>query len=214
MDFNETLILVNLIANEYTIDSKKAILLISVNKDNTLTFRISEIDGIWIKTCDMKYLKGYKDKLGYSGDWKSFFMTVVNAINRNNDIIFTKKKESLIMTICHLLTDEFKLKGDILIEKFIPFKSEEFRKINFEFITDLFSSRKQVFKQTEITEKPGKSSATKINPKKQMKRKFQHDLINPNVKKRKGRGAKFTEKLEEDDEDKKENEDKVDKEDK
>jgi hypothetical protein len=211
MDFNETLTLVNLIANEYTIDRKKAILLISVNKDNTLTFRISEIDGMWIKTCDMKYLKGYKEKLGYSGDWKSFFMTFVNAINRNNEIIFTKKKESLIMSICHLLTDEFKLKGDLLIEKFIPFKSEEYRKLNFEFITDLFNSRKQVFKQTEITENPEKSSATKINPKKQMKRKFQHDLINPNVKKRKGRGAKFTEEVEEDDEekeDKKENEDK------
>lgn len=205
MDFNENINLVHLIANECSIDSKKAILLISVNKDNTILFRISEIDGIWSKTCDMKYLKSYKDNLGYSGDWKSFFMTFVNAINRNNDITFAKKKESLIMTICHFLTDEYRLKGDILLEKFTTFKSEEYRKLNFEFITDLFNSRKQVFKLNEIIEKPEKSSATKINPKKQMKRKFQHDLINPNVKKRKGRGAKFTEDTDEE-EDKDNNE--------
>jgi hypothetical protein len=196
MDFNENISLVNLIANEYFIEKKKAILLLIV-KDNNLLLRISEMDGIWTKTCDMKFLKSYKDNLGYTGDWKSFFLTMVSAVNRNNDIIFTKKKDCLIMTVIHSLTDEFKLKSDILFEKYHSFISDDYQKLNFEFITDLFSSRKQVHKQIEITEKNGKTSAVKINTKKQMKRKFQHDLINPNVKKRKGRGAKFTEDAEE-----------------
>jgi hypothetical protein len=198
MDFNENLSLVHLIANEYSIENKKMILLFSVSKDNNLHIRISELDGIWNKTCDMKYLKAYKDNLGYTGDWKSFFLTIVNAVNRNSDIIIIKKKDSLILTICHNLTDEFKLKSDILFENFYSFKTEEYRKLNFEFITDLFNSRKHQMKQNDVVDKTGKSSATKINPKKQMKRKFQHDLINPNVKKRKGRGAKFTEDVEED----------------
>ena len=201
MDFNENITLVNYIANEYSIENKKAILLLTV-KDNALFFRISEMDGIWTKTCDMKFLKSYKDNLGYSGDWKSFFTTIVSAVHRNNDITFTKKKDSLIMTVIHSLTEEFKLKSDILFEKYHSFKSDEYQKLNFEFITDLFSSRKQTHKQTEVVEKNGKSSPTNINPKKQMKRKFQHDLINPNVKKRKGRGAKFTEAAEEEEEDK------------
>lgn len=201
MEYNENLSLINFIANEFSIDNKKVILLITTTKDNCLYIRLSEMDGIWTKTCDMKYMKTYKENLGYTGDWKSFFETIVNAVNKNGEIALTKKKDSLIITINHYLTDEFKLKSEILVEKFHSFKSEEYYKLNFEFITDLFNSRKHIVKQSETREKSGKSSATKINPKKQMKRKFNHDLINPNVKKRKGRGAKFTEDINEDDED-------------
>ena len=193
MDYNENLNIINHCVNEYQIDNKKIILLLSIS-ETSLLIRLSEADGIWLKTCDYIYLKKYKENMGFEGDWKSFFTTFLYAIKniQGGEVFINKIKDKLYIIIYHPLTDEFKIKNEIQIENFFSYKSDEFKKLNFEFIIDLFNS-KDFNEKKENKDSLGKKSITKINLKKQIKRKFNHNLINPNVKKRKEKGAKFTE---------------------
>ena len=107
----------------------------------------------------------------------------------------------------HPISEELKVKGEISFETSFPYKSEEFKNNVYELMFDMFQSEEKfkasVKSGTIISgQNPvGVDSKKKMKigeKKKTAKRKFVSELVNPNAKRRKNKGAKFV--AEDDDE--------------
>jgi hypothetical protein len=126
-------------------------------------------------------------------------------------------KDNMILTLFHPLNQDLKVKSNICFDKFYPYNTEEYKNYNFEIAVELFKSKevikeKEREKLLELTKKyhkdefpfkraddlPNKNNykihngyLKKLEQQKNLKRKYNADLVNPNFKKRKGKGATF-----------------------
>jgi len=180
-------------------------------------FKILEKDKIWYKKFYYQEFEKYKSKMGFDGTWKAFFKTFEQAVNKTdggNIIIKTKKDNKnytvLQLTFYHPLSEDLKVKSEIEMTVSYSCSSEEFRNYNFDLMQELLESKKAfVDREREkfyegvsansglLTKSTGMVPTTNFlfagnkNDKK-IKRKFNSDLINPNVKRVKAKGATFT----------------------
>lgn len=135
---------------------------------------------------------------------------------------FNSNLPNLILTIFHPLSEDLKVKSDIVFERFFNNGTEEYRNLNFEVVLELHESKefnvnKEKEKALEVLKNvnnhnniliqstgrglsvndngniENRATTSKLELKKNYKRKFQSDLINPNIKKRRGKGVKFVE---------------------
>lgn len=235
-EFSENLKMLDLLNNNFENEGKKSILMLKV-KDVVVVFKIAEKEKIWVKQYDYVEFMSYKNKMGFDGTWKAFFKTIELAVNKKSggDIQMKYSKDNLQilhLTLYHPLSDELKVKSDIIFEKFYSFKNdyEEFKNHNYDVLLELYQS-KEVLKEMQKLQalSPNHSNNIKnesnsvnssnfkafssvsnseignkkLEVKKNLKRKFNSDLINPNIKKRKGRGAKLISENDEFEEDSK-----------
>ena len=132
-----------------------------------------------------------------------------------------EKLQNLTLTIFHPLCEDLKVKSDILFEEFHGNNTEEFKNLNFEIALELVESyeykinkqkdnsqeKMKNFPASNIQNGLGKNlsheginnenrNVSKLELKKNVKRKFNSDLINPNIKKRIGKGVRFVEDTE------------------
>jgi hypothetical protein len=135
------------------------------------------------------------------------------SITTTNKIPINKKSPEMQLTIFHPLSEELKVKSVITINKFYPTSTDEFRNFNYDLMLELYESKK-IFLDRErekiyensvnsgannlkinsinnIPSNNNLSNGMKLEVKKNIKRKFNADLINPNVKRAKTKGAQF-----------------------
>jgi hypothetical protein len=170
------------------------------------TFKILSKERVWLKSYTYEEFTSHKAKMGFDGNWKVFFKTLEQAISKveGGDIklkLVKKSKEAkdcLIITFIHPIAEDLKMKSEISFEKFYNSNSDEFRNINYDIMLELYESKQhiQIQKEKEQVKIPSNQVTSnlvsaKLEVKKNMKRKYNADLINPNAKKRKNKGAKF-----------------------
>jgi len=134
------------------------------------------------------------------------------------DNLDKEKTQILVLTIFHPLSEDLKVKSDILFEQAHLMGSDEFRNFNFDIALELHESKEQSLNREkeklqtnsnnincnkngsiEVGNDRGdpeykeNKAGLKLELKKNIKRKFISDLINPNIKKRRGKGVKFVE---------------------
>ncbi len=180
-----------------------------------IKFILYERDKIWSKIFSKIDFENLKNKMSLEGDWNSFFESFKKAIIKKNggDIslkLLKDKKEKFNLILFHPITDDLKIKSEILFEDFIPEENIEFNKNSFQLCIDSvnFLEKKLSEKLNEENcfnhnategiinrEKEFKNYSSKVSAeldfKKNTKRKFVSNLINPNLKKRKIQGNKL-----------------------
>jgi hypothetical protein len=214
-EFLENLKLIHLLTGHiYSADDKGMYLSFFVGEDAKVFIKVLEKDRIWLKQFDYDSLNEYKMKTGIQGNWKSFFQSMNDGINPDNGGQITVKypknqKEPLVLYISHPLKETLKVQSELQFTKYFTANSEEFKKLNFDFVSEMYQSRIQGLKDKRdrdllensknypISSNNSKnmmisSSGQKLEIKKNLKRKYNSDLINPNAKKRKNKGVKFT----------------------
>ena len=147
--------------------------------------------------------------MGFEGNWFCFFKTFELAINKKSggDLSIkynSNKKENLIVSLYHPITDDLKVKSEIIFENYIKADDRDFQKLSFNLCFESINSfeKKMEDKNNFSTEnnknlddrdkiEKGSKISARLDFKKNQKRKFASDLINPNIKKRKGKGNKF-----------------------
>jgi hypothetical protein len=203
-EYFENIYLINYLVSVIKKEDKRFNLLITV-KDNIINYKMAERDKLWLRQFTFEECQELKDKMGFDGSWKSYFISLDNAINRTNggDIAIRIDKNFLVLTLYHPLTEDFKIKSEIAFETCFEGKSDKFLENNNEYINELYEAMNAIKIKT-VTYNAGlslvesnnihvKRSASKLDVKKPTKRKYNANLINPNIKKRKGNGVKFTE---------------------
>ena len=115
-------------------------------------------------------------------------------------------KEAFVLYFYHPISEEIKVKGEISFEKSFHYNSDEFRNNLYDLVFDLHESEENLKVNLKLGNNSGNSNnpggtlngnldskkKTKIGDiKKATKRKFVSELVNPNAKRRKGKGAKF-----------------------
>jgi hypothetical protein len=220
-DFLDSLKTLHLVNSYLESDGKKIILIVKIvneNSDNPqCIFKIIEKEKIWVKNYDFDGFNTYKTSIGFDGPWKSFFKTLECALNKSDggNIIInypkTNKEKELTLTVYHPLSEEMKIKSEIIFDKSYGSSTTEFRNLSFDAMLELYESKENYkLKEREKTLdmlKMNKSNGNgglmnsefgnerkvnaKLEMKKGMKRKFNANLINPNIKKRKGKGTEF-----------------------
>lgn len=215
-DYEDNIKILSLANNSLEHDKKKIILMVKSKPNKTAVFKIYEKERIWLKTLDYKDFSKYKETLGFESSWLSFFKTMSLAILRENggdmqlkypktikvDLTFTQ--DPFVLYFYHPISEELKVKGEITFDTSFGYSSEEFINNVYELVFD-FHESEQNYKSclkfgtnhnSHITTNDGNLDSkkkTKIGEiKKATKRKFVADLVNPNAKRRKGKGAKFT----------------------
>jgi hypothetical protein len=207
-EYYDNIDLINYSNCEIKTEDIKFYLLITT-KDDTINYKIIEKDKIWIKNFTHDEIKELKNKMGFDGSWKAYFTSLNHAINRTmgGDLSIKHNKDRhLILSLFHPLTEDFKIKSEILFDNLTDKNSEAFSELTFEFVGELYESiriinekakqnllNNNVPKEIISAEIFIKKSVGKLDIKKPLKRKYNANLINPNVKKRKGNGNKFTE---------------------
>ena len=187
---------------------------------------------IFIKEFDYDSFNGYKEKMGLEGPWKNFITTFVNAIDNIDDgelkLSFNNNNEC-ILTIIHPIAKNVKISSKINFEKFISKTDKEYSNIFFEILLCVYDSKEEfkekivnnnsdnlsilsgnlnlkndkiVIEQSQIQKSVSGNSNLVI--KHNLKRKFNSNLINPNIKKRKKKGFTF---IQEDEDENKEKDD-------
>ena len=187
----------------------KTYLFFSKFEDNQLKLTIYEIEKIWIKIFSKSDFIEFKKKMGFEGNWFCFFKTFELAINKKSggDLSIkynSNKKENLIVSLYHPITDDLKVKSEIIFENYIKADDRDFQKLSFNLCFESINSfeKKMEDKNNFSTEnnknlddrdkiEKGSKISARLDFKKNQKRKFASDLINPNIKKRKGKGNKF-----------------------
>lgn len=217
-------LLSTIICNESNPLEKFILTVIVSNKKNSneseceCIFKILEKEKIWVKSFNYEQFVKYKNKMGFDGSWKSFFKTLVLAINRTDGGKITVKSSdigNIILTVYHPLSEELKVKSDILLKKVVQLGSEEFKNLTFDMMYELYES-KEIYRNREnvfsgynngvaevesiggnknfsnlSSSNNPKNSISQLDFKKNLKRKFNYNLVNPNAKKRKEKGVKF-----------------------
>ena len=181
-------------------------------KDNNAEclFKILQNDRIWIKTFNHNEFIRYKADMGFDGSWKIFFKTMQQALTRSdggdvsikyNSLNLKNTKNRLVLMIFHPVSEDLKVKSEIVFDKFYLHSSEEFKNFNFDLIFELYESKNNGSQDkvsikiensnfnTTYNDNQGQSG--KLEIKKNIKRKYISNLVNPNAKKRKTKGAKF-----------------------
>ncbi len=112
------------------------------------------------------------------------------------------KKEDLILKISHPLSEDFKISGELHFNdsKAITLASIDFNEKAFQITLDIFNSKGKLNLGNDKSEKINPNNVLASKPitsitnsldAKSLKRKFNSNLVNPNQKKTKSRGAKF-----------------------
>lgn len=210
-EFLEAVITINLL-NRLLDDGndKKFLISVKINKtDNSklCVFKVISKDKLWLKYYNFEEFTLHKQKMGFEANWFVFFKSFMQALNNSDggDIslkIIKKPKNSLLLTIIHPISEDVKIKSEIVFDKCYMSDSDEFRNYNYEMMLELYESKQSILKESKLAiskiedKKSNFSNGTsftgQLEIKKNLKRKFNSDLINPNAKKRKIKGASFT----------------------
>jgi len=198
-----------------TVIENRIYLFFSKLENETIKFTIYQREKIWNKKFVKSDFEDIKEKMSLEGNWKSFFDSFEKAINKKNGgnffLLHSKdKKEKLIMKLFHPISSDLKIKSEIIFEEYISDDDLSFNKISFNLCVDSvtfyekktnffieLSQNKDKIKETQQSNKPDiignydLKSSQNFESKKNLKRKFVSDLINPNLKKRKAVGNKF-----------------------
>lgn len=184
-------------------------------ENESAKFTIYEKQRIWLKKFTKQDFIEFKEKMSLQGNWHLFFDSMGKAINKNQggemSLKFLKeKKDKLQLKLFHPISEEIKIKTEIIFDEFIPEENIEFNKLSFELCVDSVNflekkiqdntklliaveklDEQGQFKKADDLDNAGSKASSKLDFKKNLKRKFVSDLINPNLKKRKANANKF-----------------------
>ena len=187
---------------------------------STVSFVLYHKDKVYQKDFDYDSFLEYKQSMGLEGTWKMFLLTMVNAIECKEGgelkIESSFLKDELKLIIVHPISKEVKISGSVTLNLMTDNLKENFYKG----IEELYEGNKELRELLEkereknrilstnnfftpvktnttpnlFDEGHGKNNMTNstFDIQLKQKRKFHSNLINPNIKKRKMKGATFT----------------------
>lgn len=192
-----------------TIDSKM---------ESTIIFRAITKAAVYVKIFTYNSFSEYKSSIGFDGSWKAFINTMYNAINfkEGGEIKIELKKKNQVLTMIHPLANDLKVSSQIVFESSYTTNEKEYNVIVFDSLINLYNDKIEIIRLNEkekeqaiqlkdsehkslITNSSNFNSAISqkdasrgiLEIKKNVKRKYQSNLINPNIKKRKKKGVQF-----------------------
>ena len=185
---------------------------------STVSFVLYHKDKMYQKDFDYDSFLDYKQSMGLEGTWKMFLLTMVNAIECKEGgelkIESSFLKDELKLIIVHPISKEVKISGSVTLNLI----KDNLKENLYKGIEELYEGNNELRELLEKEREKNKlmstnsfftpvtnitanidegntknnsmSSAFDIQLK--QKRKFHSNLINPNIKKRKKKGATFT----------------------
>lgn len=186
-------------------------------KELIITFTSITKAAVYTKGFTYDSFSEYKASIGFAGSWKSFINTMFNAINHKEggEVKMELKKKKLTMTLLYSLANDLKVSSQIIFDNRYSIDDREYNAIVFASLINLYENKIEIEKTSEREHADQRKdreekSLVAINSnhnnnaigqrdvgrgvlemKKNVKRKYKSNLINPNIKKRKKKGVEF-----------------------
>lgn len=178
---------------------------------SNVSFVLYNKDKMYQKDFDYDSFLEYKQSMGLEGTWKMFLLTVVNAIDFKDGgalkIESSFLTDELKLILVHPISKEVKISGSITLNLIKDNLKENY----YNGISELFETTKELRALLEKEKEKNKlistntfftpannipqiedKSTNSFDTQLKQKRKYHSNLINPNIKKRKMKGATFT----------------------